>query len=101
MGVVCLSIMAAAVGVITQHQDLAATLSDLSLELLSPPSPQASLVHSALLCQGSTCLWLSPSVVDLVTLHSAVRLKHHRAVAESLLWLELLFPLRLLPLGGE
>ena len=28
---------------------------------------------------GIYCLWLSPSVVNLVTLHSAMRLKPHRA----------------------
>ena len=40
------------------------------------------------------CLWLSPSVVNLVTLYSAVRLKHHRVRAVSLLGVGLLFPLR-------
>ena len=27
---------------------------------------------------GIYCLWLSPTVVNVVTLHSAIRLKHHR-----------------------
>ena len=39
----------------------------------------------ALRLSGIYCLWLSPSVVNLVTLHSAVRLKHRRAGAESFL----------------
>ena len=47
------------------------------------------------------CLWLSPSVVNLVTLNSAVMVKHHRARAKSLLGLGLLFSLRLLLLRGE
>ena len=47
------------------------------------------------------CLWLSSSAVNLVTLYSAVRLKHHRARAESLLGSGLLFPCRLLLLRGE
>ena len=34
---------------------------------------------------GIYCLLLSPSVVNLDTLHTAVRLKHHRVGAESLL----------------
>ena len=40
-------------------------------------------------------LWLSPLVANLVTLDSAVRLKHHRARAESLLGSGILFPFRL------
>ena len=31
------------------------------------------------------CLWLTPSIVNLLTLHSAVRLKHHR-VGQSPTW---------------
>ena len=50
---------------------------------------------------GIYCLWLTPSVVNVVTLHSAVRLKYHRARAESLLGSGLLFSLRLLVLIGE
>ena len=50
---------------------------------------------------GISCVWLTPSVVNLVTLHSAVRLKHHRTRSETLLRLGLFFPLRLLPLAGE
>ena len=34
--------------------------------------------HPALRGPGIYCLWLTPSVVNLVALHSAVRLKHHR-----------------------
>ena len=55
----------------------------------------------ALRLLGIYCLWLSPSVVNIVSLHLAVRLKHHRARAESFLGLEILFPLRLLPVIGD
>ena len=42
--------------------------------------------------QGIYCLWLSPSVVNLVTLHSAVRLKHHRVGQNSSWCLGYCFP---------
>ena len=72
-----------------------AALSVLFPKPLSPVSPQVSLPP---LFSG-ICLWLSPLVVNLITLHSAVRLKHHRARAEPLLWLG--FSLRLLLLIRE
>ena len=56
----------------------------------------SGLKQPALTLPGIYFWWLSPSVVNLVTLHAAVRLKHHRARAESLLELGLLFPLNLL-----
>ena len=59
------------------------------------------LKQSSLRLLGIYCLWLSPSVVNVVTLHPAVRLKHHRARAESVFGVGLLFPLRLLLLGDE
>ena len=66
-------------------------------QMLTP----SDLRQPALSLPGMYCRWLSPSVVNLVTLHSAVRHKHQRAGAESLLGAGLLFPLRLLRLGGE
>ena len=66
--------------------------STLSPDPVTPDSPHASLVHSTLPFPGIYCLWLSPSIVNLVTFHSAVMLKHQRAGAESLLWVGLLFP---------
>ena len=42
----------------------------------SPDSPQESLVHSAPHFASDLCLWLSHSVINLVTLNSAVRLQH-------------------------
>ena len=47
----------------------------------------SELRQPVLTLPGIYCLWLPPSVVNLVTLYSAVRLKHHRAEAESLLGL--------------
>ena len=85
----------------TQHWDPSGySLSFLPKASTSPVSPQASLVHTAPPLPGIFCLWLTPLVVNLVTLHSAVKLKHHRARAESLLGLRLLFSLRLLLLRG-
>ena len=78
------------------------TLSVLSPKPPSPVSLQVSAVRSAP-CHplpGIYSLWLSSSVVNLVNLHSAVRLKYHGAWAETLLGLVLLFPLKLLPLRG-
>ena len=66
-------------------------------QMLTPPD----LRQPALTLPGIYSLWLSPSVVNLITLHSAVRLKHHRARAQSLLVLGLLFLLRLLLLAWE
>ena len=101
-GVVCLSRMAAAIWGLAQHWDAGATLSVLSPKPPSPVSPQVFLVHSALpLLPGIYCLWLSPSVVNLVNQYSAVRLKHHRVRADTLLGSGLLFPLRLFPLRRE
>ena len=52
-----------------------ATLSVLSPKPPSPVSPQVSLVHSAFPLPGIYFLWLTPSIVNLVSLHSAFRLK--------------------------
>ena len=65
---------------------------------LSPVFPQMYLVHSSFLLQGCT---VCGCLLHIVTLHSAVRLKHHRAWEDSLLCLVLLFSLRLLLLGKE
>lgn len=69
------------------------TLSALSPKAPSLVPPGASLFHSAPHLPEFYCLWFSPSVVNLVTLDSAIRLKHHRARAESPLGLGLFFPL--------
>ena len=62
-----------------------ATLSVLSPWPLSPFSPQVSVALSSPPFVRDLLLWLSPFVINLITLHSAVRLKHHRARAETLL----------------
>ena len=54
---------------------------------LDPPlvMTHADLTHLRQLAPrlpGIYCLWLTPSVVNIVTLHSAVRLNHHRAWEE-------------------
>ena len=75
----CLSRMAVAVWVLTQYRN-PSSRSLSSLPVASIPSifsRVSSSLHPALL--GTYCLWLSPSVVNLVSVHSAVRLKHHRA----------------------
>ena len=83
-------------------QILLTIFSVLSPKHVSPMSPQASLVDSPPTpFPGIYCLWLTPIVVNLVTVYSAVRLKHHRARAESLLGSGLLFPLRCCPLEGS
>ena len=101
-GVLCLCRMVTAYGGWLSIGIQVATLSVLSPRHPSPVSPQVSLLHCAPTpLPGIYCLCLFPSVVNLVTLHSAVRLKHHRARADTLLRSGLLFPLRLLPLRGE
>ena len=81
MVIVSLSSMAVAVWVMTQHQDpVGHSLS--SLPKASIPSVSPSI--SRPLCSPfarNLCLWLSPLVINLVTLHSAVRFRHHKAGA--------------------
>ena len=81
---ICLSRMSFALGMMTQHQDPSGcSLS--SLHQASVPSLSSSI--SSPLCPTfgrDLHLWLSPLVINLVILHSAVKLKHHRARAESL-----------------
>ena len=61
----------------------------------------SELRQPAVRLPGIYCLWLTALVVNLVTLHSAVRLKHHKVRGESFLGSGILFPFRLLMLVGE
>ena len=54
----------------------------LDLLLVMSDVDPSDLRQPALRLPGIYCLWLFPSVVNLVTLHSAVRLNHHRAWEE-------------------
>ena len=65
--------------------DFVSVLSSIQLFFLSGSAPsdvrwRPRLTLSSLLdtTRALLCLWLTPSVVNLVTLHSAVRLEHHR-----------------------
>ena len=100
-GVVCLSRVVAVYG------DWLSTRIPAALFQFSPQSlhPQSLLMSLSSILSPFLpeiyFIWLSPLAVNLVTLHSAVRLKHHRDRAEFLLGSELLFPLRLLLFGGK
>ena len=91
-GVVCLSRMAAAIRVMTQHWDLGGySLSS----LLKVFTPSLSTSTSSLLCPHFARDLLSVvHSFSCYSSHSAltVRLKHHRAGSESLLGSGLLFP---------